>query len=170
MSIDNTNHGPFVGRGQVKWFDPIKGYGFVDATEQIGEILMHGSLLRDYGLSSIAKGVEVEFEFEQSSKGARITKIINVTQDDIAFSISELDDADFDRLEPAIVKWYDTARGFGFMRLFKSSEEVFFHSAILQKSGMANVIAGAGYAILVDRSADRPVVQHIFEWAAVVQP
>ena len=45
--------------GKVKWFDPAKGFGFVIADEGGPDILLHGNVLRNFGLSSIADGAGV---------------------------------------------------------------------------------------------------------------
>jgi cold shock CspA family protein len=132
MSDEGASHGTLVGRGAVKWFDPVKGYGFVEAPEHNGEILLHISPLRAFGLSSVAKAVEIEFEFEKTAKGARIVKVLDVIQPEASISVSDLTDEEFESLEPAIVKWFDASRGFGFVCLGPMKKCSF--TAVLLKS------------------------------------
>jgi CspA family cold shock protein len=166
MSDEGASHGTLVGRGAVKWFDPVKGYGFVEAPEHNGEILLHISPLRAFGLSSVAKAVEIEFEFEKTAKGARIVKVLDVIQPEASISVSDLTDEEFESLEPAIVKWFDASRGFGFVCLFGTNEEVFFHSGVVEKSEVSDAFPGLGMAVGVDRQGERPSVAYMFEWAS----
>ena len=41
-------------RGSVKWFDPVKGFGFVVADTGGPDILLHANVLRNFGQNSIA--------------------------------------------------------------------------------------------------------------------
>lgn len=166
MSIDDEGHETLVGQGTVKWFDPTKGYGFVDSPEFSGKILLHVSPLRTYGLSSVAKAVHIEFEYQKTTKGARITKVTNVIQPDTSIAISDLNDAEFASLVPSVVKWFDASRGFGFVCLYGTNEEVFFHSGVIEKSEVSDVFPGFGVAVVVDRSGERAAVQYMFEWAS----
>ena len=38
-------------RGTVKWFDPVKGYGFIKAGA--GDVFIHANILRRYGISGV---------------------------------------------------------------------------------------------------------------------
>ena len=40
-------------------------------------------------------------------------------------------------LEPARVKWFDKAKGFGFANVFGQPEDVFIHIEVLRRSGLA---------------------------------
>ena len=42
--------------GVVKWFDPLKGFGFVVAETGGADILLHVNVLRSFGQSSVADG------------------------------------------------------------------------------------------------------------------
>ncbi|MHA1128835.1 MAG: cold-shock protein, partial [Alphaproteobacteria bacterium] len=36
-------------KGQVKWFDATKGFGFVVSEDEDGDILLHANVLRNFG-------------------------------------------------------------------------------------------------------------------------
>ena len=40
-------------KGRVKWFDAVKGFGFVVANDGGPDILLHANVLRNYGQSSV---------------------------------------------------------------------------------------------------------------------
>jgi CspA family cold shock protein len=55
--------------GTVKWFNPTKGYGFIQPTGGGGkDVFVHISAVEQAGLSSLNEGQTVEYELE-SSKG-----------------------------------------------------------------------------------------------------
>ncbi len=62
-------------KGQVKWFDSKKGYGFI--TEESGkEIFVHYSGIVAGGFKSLNEGQTVEFEVADGAKGEQA---VNVT-------------------------------------------------------------------------------------------
>ena len=54
-------------KGTVKWYDRVKGYGFLQ-TEDNKDIFIHRSGLED-SHTELQEGQEVEFEVEQREKG-----------------------------------------------------------------------------------------------------
>jgi len=55
--------------GNVKWFDPGKGYGFISPEEGGKDVFVHHSAVRDSGGSSLVEGQRVSFDVEQGPKG-----------------------------------------------------------------------------------------------------
>lgn len=64
-------------KGIVKWFNKIKGYGFIEA-ENGKNYFVHFSNLKMIGFKSLDVGQKVHFEVEANEKGfqaVRVTKI-----------------------------------------------------------------------------------------------
>ena len=62
--------------GTVKWFSDEKGFGFITPDEGGGrDLFVHFSGIIGDGYKSLAEGVKVEYEEENSDKGP---KAINV--------------------------------------------------------------------------------------------
>jgi cold shock protein len=58
-----------MARGTVKWFNPTKGYGFIQPTGGGGkDVFVHISAVEKAGLSTLHEGQTVEYE-EISTKG-----------------------------------------------------------------------------------------------------
>ena len=57
--------------GTVKWFNPTKGYGFIQPAEGGKDVFVHISAVERAGLSSLNEGQRVEFELV-SNRGALI--------------------------------------------------------------------------------------------------
>jgi CspA family cold shock protein len=56
-------------RGTVKWFNPTKGYGFIQPTDGSGkDVFVHISAVEKAGLSTLHEGQTVEYE-EVPNKG-----------------------------------------------------------------------------------------------------
>ena len=62
-------------KGQVKWLDRKKGYGFITG-ENGKEIFVHFSGIAANGFKSLNEGQAVEFEVAQGAKGEQA---VNVT-------------------------------------------------------------------------------------------
>ena len=55
-------------KGQVKWFDPKKGYGFVVGPEG-QDVFVHYSHIESDGFRALKDGEWVEYELLQGDKG-----------------------------------------------------------------------------------------------------
>lgn len=57
-----------MAHGKVKWFNPGKGYGFIEQDE--GEdVFVHFSEIQDEGFKTLTEGAEVEFEVTVGDDG-----------------------------------------------------------------------------------------------------
>ena len=55
--------------GKVKWFNAIKGYGFISRDDDAKDVFVHSSAVKDAGLSDLAEGDAITFEVEEGEKG-----------------------------------------------------------------------------------------------------
>jgi len=55
-------------RGQVKWFDPKKGYGFIVGPEG-QDVFVHYSHIQSEGFRTLKDGEAVDYELLQGEKG-----------------------------------------------------------------------------------------------------
>jgi CspA family cold shock protein len=68
-----------MAKGQVKWFDNKKGYGFIENDE--GEdIFVHYSNISIDGYKTLEKGEVVEFEVVEGNKGLQAENVRKVPQ------------------------------------------------------------------------------------------
>ena len=63
-----------VQRGVVKWFDEVKGYGFIQPDEGQKDLFFHRDDLEVLE-GTVDKGERVEFQVGQGSKGAQAKHI-----------------------------------------------------------------------------------------------
>lgn len=55
--------------GTVKWFNPTKGFGFIQPEDGSKDVFLHISAVERAGLNSPAEGQKVEFELETGRDG-----------------------------------------------------------------------------------------------------
>jgi CspA family cold shock protein len=63
--------------GTVKWFNPTKGYGFIQPSGGGRDMFVHTSALERAGLNSLNEGQTVEYEIE-SNRGKESAVNLNV--------------------------------------------------------------------------------------------
>lgn len=140
--------------GQIKWFDPSKGFGFVVADQGGPDILLHANVLRNFGQGSIADGARVTIDVQQTERGLQAIEIFEIIppQDDGAPVLGDMEDVTAEEIAemelfPARVKWFDKAKGFGFANVFADGRDVFLHVEVLRRSGMADLATGEAVGI-----------------------
>jgi CspA family cold shock protein len=56
-------------RGTVKWFDPVKGYGFITPEAGSKDAFVHISSVERAGLTALSEGQKIEFEMVADKRG-----------------------------------------------------------------------------------------------------
>ena len=62
-------------QGKVKWFNPTKGFGFIEREDKQKDVFVHSSAVRDAGLKFLNEGDELTFEVENGEKGPSAVKL-----------------------------------------------------------------------------------------------
>jgi CspA family cold shock protein len=55
--------------GTVKWFNPVKGFGFIVPDDGSDDAFVHISAVEQAGLSSLNEGQKVDFELQPGRNG-----------------------------------------------------------------------------------------------------
>ena len=63
--------------GTVKWFNPTKGFGFIQPDSGGADIFVHISAVERAGLSSLNEGQKVSFDEERDPKKGK-TSAVNI--------------------------------------------------------------------------------------------
>ena len=64
-------------RGTVKWFNNVKGYGFI-AQEQGEDVFVHYSAIQQDGYKSLNAGEEVQFDLTTGEKGLQAQNVSKI--------------------------------------------------------------------------------------------
>ncbi len=62
-------------QGKVKWFNPDKGYGFIE-TEEGGDVFVHFSAIQSEGFKTLDEGQAVEFEVVEGNRGPQAANVV----------------------------------------------------------------------------------------------
>lgn len=142
--------------GLVKWFDPVKGFGFVIPVEGGADILLHANVLRNFGQSSVADGASVQVLVLETPRGRQAVEVVRIDppvadeNDGSEFLNEDLSPGqDAGPLQPARVKWFDKAKGFGFANAFGNADDIFIHIEVLRRSGLADLQPGEAVCLRV---------------------
>ena len=156
-------------RGRVKWFDIGKGYGFVVADDQEGDILLHGNVLRAFGFTSVAEGAEIVVEVQTTERGRQAVEVVDIVPSAEATPPEPAQVPGDAPLEPGRVKWFDRGKGFGFVNIFGRPEDVFLHMEVLRQFGYGEVTAGDVLAVRVVAGPRGPMVFEVRSWDYVAR-
>jgi CspA family cold shock protein len=65
--------------GTVKWFNSMKGYGFIQPDDGSKDVFVHISAVERAGLSSLQEGQKLSFVLERGQQGK--TSAVNLQTD-----------------------------------------------------------------------------------------
>ena len=161
--------------GTVKWFDPVKGFGFIVADEGGPDILLHVNVLRNFGQSSVADGARMDVRVQSTERGVQAVEVLQITPPagdgtTTLTDIAELDPATMSDapLEPGRVKWFDKGKGFGFANVFGRPQDVFLHVEVLRRSGLSDLQPGEALAIRVIEGKRGQMASEVLAWEAAL--
>ncbi len=74
----NDKKGQRMSNGKIKWFNPTKGYGFIENDAGGKDVFLHVSALEQAGIDTLTEGEAVSFEIADNrgrENAINITKI-----------------------------------------------------------------------------------------------
>jgi len=162
-------------KGTVKWFDPVKGFGFIVAETGGPDILLHVNVLRNFGQSSVADGANLSVRVQKTERGAQAIEVVTIEPPVHVESTTLADIADMDSttvsaapLQPGRVKWFDKGKGFGFANVFGHADDVFLHVEVLRRSGLSDLQPGEALAMRVIDGKRGQMAAEVLAWEAAL--
>jgi CspA family cold shock protein len=140
----------------VKWYNPDKGFGFVMLGDNSGDAFLHVSVVERSGHATVPPGASLEVRAGPGPKGPQVTEILSV---DASTALQEqprrsrperpayptIDRPTIE--EPGTVKWYNAAKGFGFIGPDQGGKDIFVHATALERSGITGLEDGQRVAV-----------------------
>lgn len=62
-------------RGTVKWFDRLKGYGFIEPEDGGQQIFVHYTAIEDEGYRNLYEGERVRFDMVDNGRGPQARNV-----------------------------------------------------------------------------------------------
>jgi len=138
----------------VKWFKADKGYGFVELAGGQGDAFLHANALHAAGHDSVPSGAKLRVHVGAGAKGAQVTRVLEVDATGIVERPQQRSMGDGPRPrrvapDPSTavsvtgkVKWFDDAKGFGFVASEDGGKDVFVHISVLGHAGISHLAEG----------------------------
>lgn len=155
--LDETAGSPvdtaFEVSGTVKWFDVVKGYGFIVPHDGKDDVLIHSSCLKQFGRDALDEGATVVCEVVRRPRGYQALKVLDVddatavrspvqTQTNPLGRPTAANVIPIGEFETAIVKWFNRARGYGFVTRGEGTPDIFVHMETLRRFGVRDLVPG----------------------------
>jgi CspA family cold shock protein len=122
----------------VKWYNPNKGFGFVQPADGGGDAFLHASVLGQAGYQDLGEGDVITCDIAPGPRGPQVVAIHNVARSEQPRDTTWSRGGNSGATETVegTVKFFDAAKGFGFVKPDDGGKDVFISARILTRAGI----------------------------------
>ncbi len=169
-------------KATVKWFNPEKGFGFVELGDGSGDAFLHVSVLQRVGADAVNPGAGLRVRVGPGQKGQQVTEVLEITSTGEAAPAGRgapagggygagggfasprppraapggfMPQGDAEEMR-GTVKWYSAEKGFGFVSPDGGGRDVFVHATALERSGLTPLAEGQAVVMKVVQGKKGP--------------
>ncbi len=167
---------------RVKWFNPEKGFGFVEMTDGSGEAFLHVRQVEAAGYSALESGTTLVIRVGAGQKGPQVQEIVSVdastaepepprgarpprparpggpSQGGFSPRPSSPRPVAGPPEVPATVKWFDSVKGYGFVSVEGESKDLFLHISVVERAGLSQLDQGQAVRVAIVEGRKGPEV------------
>jgi CspA family cold shock protein len=167
-----------MANGVVKWFNPAKGFGFIQPEDGGQDVFVHIAAVERSGLSGLNEGDQVSYELEEDRRSGKTSAgQLRVTGHGAVPAGGggrggPRPPRSFDgprggggggfssgtgETGTGVVKWFNTTKGFGFIQPDNGGGDVFVHISAVERAGLRGLNEGqqVGYELEQDRRSGK---------------
>jgi len=164
--------------GKIKWFNRSKGFGFIVPDDGASDVFLPLAVLERSGFGEAPDGASITFEWVQGPKGRAAVQVLDLDTSTATPRAPRERGGDRDGYRPrdaggfggggyggggdaqpgpaesldGVVKWYDSARGFGFILPNDGSKDIFVHITALRRCGIDALEPGQPVRMMVSQA------------------
>lgn len=145
----------------VKWFNPVKGFGFVQPNDGSPDAFLHISVLQEVGRRDLPEGAKIVCDLAQGRKGLQVASINHIEDiPDTAPQMEHFGNGETTQLE-GTVKFFNAEKGFGFVIPDDGSKDVFVSARTLQRVGLAALESNQRVRLSIRHGQKGPMAEHV---------